>query len=581
MLLALALWTLDQLVNLRAPSDPRLSPDGRRLAYVLGGVVRVHPSSDVGPGARPRWSPDSRRLAYLRGGEIVVDERRLGAPGPITAFEWLPKGDGFAAVAVDAGAPPDPEVANTGHRFARLWMLRDGHAPRVVSGRDRHVVSFSVSPDGARAVYAAQPTPRNRDSFNVDLYTVDLATGAESPLVIQPGRDAEPSHSPDGRWVAFHSQAGSLNYFEARHVALVAAGGGAPRYLTLDSAVDVFRGGNSFAWSPDGLTLTFAAGQGVADVLVRVELGTGRETIVARDVSGGAPTGAFLRTSPERPPEVFALEPGGERQWTRIHDGLASLPRPKSEVIRWKSTDGVAIEGVLWLPPNHAGGRLPLLTELHGGPTGVALRAFPMPRVYPTQMFLDRGIAVFAPNFRGSANYGAAFRLRNTLSQGVGDFADVMAGIDMLVARGTADPDRLGVMGWSYGGYLAASAITQTRRFKAASVGAPATDWITYYGQSDGPREVLWTYFGGSPWEVPDNYRRHSPRGGLGLIRTPTLLQVGAQDINHNAEIFQALTDNGVPVEYVVYPREGHGIAEPAHIRDLLERNLRWFTRWL
>ena len=584
--LALALWTLDHLMNMKVPGDPRLSPDGRQCAFTMGGAIHIQSVAGGAPrehakGSRPRWSPDSRNLAYLHGGAIHVGGAIRKARGPVVSFEWLPNGSGFAAIVADPSAAPDPDVAGQGYRFARLWLLPPDKELRVVSAPNRHVVSFSVSPDSARAVYAAQPTPRNRDSFQIDLYTVDLATGAETPLVLQPGRDGDPSFSPDGRLVAFHSQAGALNYFEARHVGVVAAGGGPVKYITENSTLDVFRGGNSFAWAPNATAITYAAGQGVRDVLARTEIASGREAILATNVSGGAPTGAYLKTSVEHPPEVYLLEGGKERQLTHIHDGLATMPKPKSEVVRWKSSDGVDVEGVLWLPPGYAGGRLPLLTELHGGPTGAALHAFPVPRTYPTQLFLQSGMGVFVPNFRGSSNYGAAFRLRNTLSQGVGDYADVMTGIDLLVARGIADPDRLGVMGWSYGGYLAASVITQTNRFKAASVGAPATDWITYYGQSDGPRETLWTYFAGTPWDVPDNYQRHSPRSGLGAIRTPTLLQVGSLDINHNAEIFQALTDRGVPVEYVVYPREGHGITEPAHVRDLMERNYRWFARWL
>jgi dipeptidyl aminopeptidase/acylaminoacyl peptidase len=264
---------------------------------------------------------------------------------------------------------------------------------------------------------------------------------------------------------------------------------------------------------------------------------------------------------------------------TQLQKDVSALPAIDSRVVRWRSPDGLEIEGILWLPVGYKEGtRVPLLVELHGGPTGVALHTFPDPRIYPLQVFLQRGMAVLAPNFRGSSNYGAAFRLKNALSQGVGDYQDVMSGVDALIAQGIADPERLGVMGWSYGGYLTGAVITQTNRFRAASVGAPATDWITYYGQFDGSKEVLWTYFGGTPWEVPDNYIRHSTRNGLHKIRTPSLLQVGDRDIHHNAEIFQALTDHNVPVEYVSYPREGHRIAEPAHQRDLLERNLRWFT---
>jgi dipeptidyl aminopeptidase/acylaminoacyl peptidase len=206
------------------------------------------------------------------------------------------------------------------------------------------------------------------------------------------------------------------------------------------------------------------------------------------------------------------------------------------------------------------------------GQHGIKLTLYPLQTGYPTQVFLQHGIAVFAPNFRGSVNFGAPFTMKSALSQGIGDYQDLMTSIDYLIERGIADPNRLGVMGWSYGGCLAASVITQTQRFKAASIGAPATDWITYYGQSDGPREILKSYFGGTPWEVPQNYQRHSPRFRLREIRTPSLLQVGAIDINHNAEIYQALLDHDVPVEYVVYPREGHGITEPKHVRDLLER---------
>jgi dipeptidyl aminopeptidase/acylaminoacyl peptidase len=171
--------------------------------------------------------------------------------------------------------------------------------------------------------------------------------------------------------------------------------------------------------------------------------------------------------------------------------------------------------------------------------------------------------------------------LKNIDSQGFGDFDDVMSGVDFLIKEGIADPDRLGVMGWSYGGFLTAWVIGHTNRFKAASVGAPATDWVTYYAQSDGPRSTLLTYFGGTPWDKPDNYNRHSPRAGIANIRTPSLLQIGALDINHNNEIYWSLKDRNIPVEYVIYPREPHGFTEPDHQRDLMERNLRWFLRWL
>jgi dipeptidyl aminopeptidase/acylaminoacyl peptidase len=595
-----AVWTIDALLQLAAPSDPQIRPDGSAFAYVYRGSVHVQPlksggtAERAGSGSRPRWSPDSKYLAFLDGQIFLSDlsgaqaRAVTHAPGRISSFAWAPDSRHIAYLATDASVPEDPIVMGRARSFSRLYVQSvSGEPARLVTTANRHVVSFALSPDYTRAAYAAQPSPENRDSFNVDLYEIDLRTSDERKLVVQPGRDADPYYSPDGRFVAFHSQGGSQNYFEARQIGLISTGGGDIRYITRNHPFDVFRGGTVMRWI-NTEQIVYTAGRGLTDVLVKHRLQADAAEVLAENISGAASfsangdTAVYLKTSRERPPEIFVRDAGSERQVTNLQAGIASLPRVRSERVTWKSPDGLQIEGVLWLPIDYqAGKRVPVAVELHGGPTGVALDAFPTPRVYPVQVFLQNGIAVFAPNFRGSSNYGPAFRLKNAQSQGIGDYQDVMSGVDHLIARGIADPDRLGIMGWSYGGYLTAAIIAQTNRFKAASIGAPASDWITYYGQSDGPREVLRSYFGGTPWEVPENYNRHSPRYRLKNIRTPSLLQVGSLDINHNAEIYQALVDHNVPVEYVIYPREGHAITEPQHVRDLMERNLRLLLRRL
>ncbi len=603
-------WTVDALMRIPFLGDPQIRPDGRAFAYTLRAVEGNKSTSSVymaaipaagavriGAGSHPRWSPDSKLLAWLDSQVRVYDPvRRLSrtvthAANPVSAFAWTADGRSIAYLSVDTGPQPDPIVADRDYRYSRLYLQSlSGDNPRRLTISNRHVVSFALSPDGTRAVYAAQPTPRPREVFDVDLYELDLRTLAEKPLVTQPGRDSDPSYSPDGRWIAFHSQAGTLNFFTAREVALIPSGGGTIRYLTkgLDTSYDVYRGGVVTAWSRDSRSIYYNAGHSVTDYLVRQDVASGKiERVTERIASAASFTpdlsrAVYLKTSVTRPTEVYLRDGAKETRLTMVHENLAAYPALRARVVSWKSRDGLPVEGILFLPFTYAAGqRVPVLVELHGGPTGVVTDSFPVPRIYPTQVFLEKGIAVFAPNFRGSINYGAEFRLKNVDSQGMGDFDDVMTGVDTLLKEGFADPDRLGVMGWSYGGFLTAWVIGHTDRFKASSVGAPATDWITYYAQFDGSRSPLVTYFNGTPWENPAAYNRHSPRTGMARIRTPAMLQVGAQDINHNNEIYWSLYDRHVPVEYVVYPREGHGFVEPAHQRDLMERNLRWFMQWL
>lgn len=589
---AAAVWTIEALMALPALGDPQIRPDGTAYAYVLNGEVHRADLPNgkptvVAKGNRPRWSPDSKLLAYVSNGKIVVGKKSLA--NAVNTYSWSPDGNSLAHLTTDNPPPADPEVNRETNRYTALWLQPlSGAPPKRVSGPKRHVLSYALSPDGKRAAVAVQQTPKPEDIFHVDILEIDLATGAETPLVTQPGRDAEPSYSPDGKSVAFHSQVGSLNYFNERHIGLVPSGGGNIQYVTEFLPFDVFRNGNAYTWSPDGKRLRFTAGQGTQDDLWEIDLAPSKARRLDEFIAGTASfsqdlsRAVFLKTNPAHPAEIVLWENGQERQLTSVYSTLSTLPTVKSEVVQWKARDGLAVEGVLWLPFDYKpGAPVPVVTELHGGPTGVALTAFPNGRTYPTVAFLQSGIAVFAPNFRGSANYGAEFRHKNTLSQGVGDYDDVMTGLDELVRRGIADPNKLGVMGWSYGGYLSGATIAQTKRFKAASVGAPAVDWLTYYGEFNGSREVLWTYFGGKPHEVPENYARHSYGHKLKDITTPTLLQIGALDWQYTAPIYQSLRDRNIPVEYVVYPREGHGFTEKPHQSDLMERNLRWMTDWL
>lgn len=628
-------WTLDAIMDLKTVSDPEITADGSKVAYVVTGrdAGRNAYSSEIWvvaaaggtaerlaaahfSDAHPRWSGDGGRLAFLsrREGKAQVYEvatpgatpRRLtDPPTGVTDFAWSPDGRYIGYLAADANpereakrrAGDDAIVGGEGYTPARLHVVSvDGGEVRTLPSGERHLLSFDWAPDGRKVVYAAQKSPQGRDSFHVDIYETDLASGRETPLVVQPGQDLAPAYSRDGRYVAFYSQRGALRYFGERQVGVVPPGGGAIRYVTERMDGDVFGGATKFWWSEDGTKLILGAGKGTSDYLFAVNAANGESERLGCVVTGTSAFSvsrdgsriAWIKSSATAPGDVYLRDSrtGRETRLSDVNPQVREYPVVNARTVRWKSKDGLEIEGVLRLPFGYTNGtRVPLLVSLHGGPTGAALENFPVPRTYPTQMFLQEGFAVFEPNFRGSINYGPKFRVPTIEAQGFGDMDDIMTGIDMLVSQGIADPDRLGVMGWSYGGYLSAWIVAHTNRFKAASIGACGTDWVSWYAPSiankESAPEVMWEYFGGPPWDRLDVYNRHSTRAFLKNIKTPSIVLHGEQDIDSGPEVYVALRDLGVPVSYVTYPREGHGISEPVHQSDLMRRNLEWFEKWI
>jgi len=258
----------------------------------------------------------------------------------------------------------------------------------------------------------------------------------------------------------------------------------------------------------------------------------------------------------------------------------------KTEVVEWKTADGKSIAGLLTYPDGYQlGNRVPLLVIVHGGPAGVFLRTFiGNASPYLVAAFASRGYALLRCNVRGSSGYGRDFRYANRSDWGGSDYRDIMSGVDHLINKGVADPDRMGVMGWSYGGYMTSWVITQTKRFKAASVGAGVTNLMSFTGTADIPSFVP-DYFGGEYWEVFDRWRTHSAMFNVKGVSTPTLIQHGDADvrvpISQGYEFYNALKRQNVPVTMVVYPRQPHGIQEPKMMQDAMQRNLDWFGRWI
>jgi dipeptidyl aminopeptidase/acylaminoacyl peptidase len=262
------------------------------------------------------------------------------------------------------------------------------------------------------------------------------------------------------------------------------------------------------------------------------------------------------------------------------------VPLGRTEVIRWKSADGLEIEGLLTYPVGYAKGkRAPLLLVIHGGPMGVFTQSFAgTAGPYPVAAFAAKGYAVLRANVRGSSGYGKKFRYANYGDWGGGDFQDLMTGVDHVIGLGVADPERLGVMGWSYGGYMTAWTITQTKRFRAASVGAGVTNLMSFTGTADIP-SFLPDYFAGEFWDRLDAYRAHSAMFHVKGVSTPTLIQHGERDarvpLTQGKELYNALKRQGCATQMVIYPRTPHGIEEPRLLLDCMKRNLEWFDRYL
>lgn len=276
---------------------------------------------------------------------------------------------------------------------------------------------------------------------------------------------------------------------------------------------------------------------------------------------------------------------GSPQRVSRANDDLPKLPLGDTQVIHWKGPDGLDIEGLLTYPAGYeTGKKYPLILNIHGGPTGVFGENY-IGRfaVYPLATFASRGYAILRPNPRGSGGYGKKFRFGNLGDWGGKDYQDDMAGVDHVIAMGIADPDRLAVMGWSYGGFMTSWIITHTNRFKAASVGAGVTNLWSFTGTADIPG-FLPDYFGGEPWDQFKAFTEHSPMSFVKNVKTPTLVLHGESDVrvptSQGYELYHALKRMGVTTKMVVYPRTPHGPREPKFILDIAQRNVDWTDKY-
>ena len=508
----------------------------------------------------------------------------------------------------------DYELVEKDYSQNQLWLVdvaaaeksqTPGAGVALTTNEKLNVNDVAWSPDSSRIVFSATPNPLLSFSQQSDLYLLDLGPDRKSravhKIVALEGPETNPVFSPDGKQIAFHSAlAREYDYYLNGHIATVQVDAVLAHPAT--APADVSDVSSKFDedpqlidWGPDGIY--FAALQKASAHVFRIDPANQNITRITTPDSYVAEDASFTKDFRQMAvaaadvthmTEIFVSDtaPFAPRKLTDLNAQLAGLTLGSEEVVSWKSQDGTVVEGILDKPADYdPAKKYPLLVYIHGGPTGIDLPINdPADHTYPLQYFLAKGALVLEPNYRGSAGYGEKFRSLNVRNLGVGDMWDVMSGVDALIARGIVDPSRMGAMGWSEGGYISAFLTTHTDRFKAISVGAGISDWMTYYVNTD-ITPFTRQYLHATPWDDPEIYAKTSPISTIRQARTPTLIQQGSNDkrvpVPDSYELYRGLQDQHVPSKLIFYTGFGHGINQPKSNLAVMRANLDWFSHYI
>jgi dipeptidyl aminopeptidase/acylaminoacyl peptidase len=524
-----------------------------------------------GYAARPHWSHDGKQIAFL-----YIEG--AGGGGPLMA------------------APATTGVIDTAIHNQRIAVLDVANGQlRQVSPADLHIYDYDWSPDDKTFVATAAPGPGDNNWWIAQVYTIDIAKGNASSIYKPSLQVAIPRRSPDGKSIAFIEGLMSDEGFHGGDLLTMTAKGGDVLNRTRGRKASV---NSSFWQAPDRILLAEYIGGGSAISELNLTnnsaqtIWEGPEGIHAFGnfpdfaLSKDGKVAAVELSRYNSPPEVFAGPPGEWRQLTNNNAGLQAN-WGKAESIEW-TNEGFTIQG--WVVPSakiDSRKKFPMVVLIHGGPSGLTTSEWPasfgMSRAIIAALS-TRGYYVLLPNPRGSYGQGEDFTRANVRDFGGGDLRDDLAGVDAAIKKYPIDPNRLGVMGWSYGGFMTMWAVTQTNRFHAAVAGAGVANWQSYYGQNLIDQWMI-PFFGASVYDDPAVYEKSSPIRSIKNVKTPTLVIVGERDAECPAaqsyEFWHALKTLGVPTKLIIYPGEGHLFIEPKHQVDRMEQTVAWFDKYL
>ncbi|MBL8174652.1 MAG: S9 family peptidase [Bryobacterales bacterium] len=632
-----AQWTPELAMQVTSVGGAAPSPDGVWVAYTqtrhvmepeksesltqiwlarADGSSRYQLTRGEKSSFNPAFSPDGKLLYFMspRSGKTQVwriplnggeGEQITGLQDGIVTYALSPDGKqvAFTAVEIPAGRETarkekrDFRIVGSEPANALLYVAPaelDASGKRIhrkLSDAGRHAVSMAWSPDSRSIAFAHQLGPETEHWPTSDISEAEIESGKVRYIAATGASESNPSYSPDGALIAYQRSASPPRWAFQERIVVQSRKGGAARELpaTFDERPTIA------GWDAAGRRILFSETRRTRVALYWMPVdgqpvaayAPADSSISAVSINAKGSHLAFTRAGSQQPPEVFAMSAAvaSPVQVSRANEALPRHPLPKTEVVTWKSKDGTAVEGLLTYPVNfQKGSACPLILNIHGGPAGVFTESFVgSPGIYPLAALAARGYAILRPNPRGSTGYGAKFRFANENDWGGGDHEDLMAGVDHVVAMGVADPNKLSVMGWSYGGFMTSWVIGHTDRFKAAVVGAAVTNLWSFTGTADIPG-FLPDYFRGEPWQVFDSYRKHSPMTYAGNVKTPALILHGEADlrvpISQGYELHNALKRRGVTTQMVVYPRMPHGPTEPKFMLDIMNRHIDWVDRY-
>ena len=636
--------TPEDVLGFKNVEDTQISPDGTLVAFVVGDSFKVDTkwprstiwlvaTADGEPrqltsGSRtdalPRWSPDGCQLAFLSdrlvegqrqvfviardGGEAMPLTSIAGAiptPRGLNALQWSPDGCSLAFLTEDPETDEervkreakDDAIAVEQHpKFVRVWVVDVAtKSIRCVSPDNLQIWEFGWHPNSREiaAVVSDQP-------YEWSWYTnriVRFRLGEPAQTVWQSKRQvALPVWSPDGNQVAFVSSNWSDRGCVAGDVWTIDSRGGEARNLSAGIVASL----GWMQWSSTGQELLAIGHDRGGTGLHRINVTTGERSQVWWQQAAVAEAHwprfsasrdgalAVALEDADHPRDVWILrETSGKlagQQLTHLHPLAAEIAIGETSILHWQGTDGCEMQGLLIKPVGHQAGQgCPMVMWVHGGPTGISAS-----RYYAAfgwnQLLAAAGYAVFLPNYRGSVGWGLEFAESNIGDMGGKDFEDMLLGVDSLIESGIADPQRLAIAGWSYGGFTAAWAVSQTDRFKAAVMGAGISHWLSFHGKSS---LADWDaiHYAESPYQSTGRFQKFSPLSYCENLSTPTLILHGAEDqdvpVEQSYLFYRALKDQRVPTELIVYPREDHAIKERSHLLDMSRRVLAWLQAYL